>query len=140
MYNKKKSSNDNLNQSLISPNDEHQTISQHQIIEVDEQGREAKSTHFRGDKKTKVRTYEYDEFGKLKRIIETALPSEKMHSESIYYYSTKFKLDSSKHISGNQPNKYQSTIYFYDDRGLKEKEVYTDRLNHKVMVTRFKYQ
>ncbi|NQY67001.1 MAG: hypothetical protein HRT72_04675 [Flavobacteriales bacterium] len=111
-----------------------------EITELDKNGKEKSSSVFENEIKKTTIEFEYDEFENLKRKIELGYPDKKMKNESLYFYSTAYKLDSTKQYFGAYPEKYTSTVLFYDDKGLKKKEVRTDRRNQKVAVTHFRYQ
>ncbi len=111
-----------------------------EITKFDNQGREIESEYYYGGQLKSKYLTEYDQFGNKKRYAGYFYPGQKLDNESIRYYSSLDKLDSTKSMCCENKNVYNLTTFQYDARGFLIKEVFQDnRNNADNSVTTYSY-
>jgi hypothetical protein len=106
----------------------------------DSLGREVKSTYFHDGLMTSVYITEYDEFGNQKRKAGYIYPGKWPHVEYLDFYSSKYKLDSTKTTSGESQTVNQMTHFQYDSKGLLIQEIHHDFRNNSIREAIYKYK
>jgi hypothetical protein len=112
------------------------------ITYINKTGLDSLLYNYHDDQLTSIYVFEYDLFNNLKRKAGYFFPGRLLEVDNLYFYSSKYKIDSSSWLSFS--DKRNMTKYYYDDKGLMKRKIYYDHSNTKIpeiiTITEFEYR